>query len=212
LRVLALARVCLREFVTYNDRGSTWEFLWDSVPAGCLDELDLSTLTRLDICLRDGSAAPDGADWSSVLCPLLAKSPGLTELYIRFNSRRNRYPTVNGIWESSFPRLAVLSLEQIKVPRTEFSAFLRRHVHLRELTFHFGRESEGRWYSIFTSIREHPVLEDLELFHLDEWRMGWAISTFHQPDESDDVTIDLYDYLHGDGGWTVSLSELWGDS
>ncbi|KAK3311473.1 uncharacterized protein B0T15DRAFT_76656 [Chaetomium strumarium] len=211
LRILAVAKVRLEELVTYNDWGPTWEFSRDSVP-GYLDGLDFSRLTRLDVCLRDGSEAPGGADWSAVLCPLLAESPALIELYLRFTGRHNEHPTVSGIWELSFPRLTVLSVEQLKLPRTKFRSFLRRHIHLRELTLLFVREIDGMWYSIFKTIREHPELEDLEIWHLDKWELDCPVRTFCQPELSDEVTLELYDYLHGEGGWTTSLSQLWGDS
>ncbi len=211
LRILAIANVRLEELVTYNDWGPTWEFSWDSV-LGCLNGLDFSRLTRLDVCLRDGSEAPGGADWSAVLCPLLVKSPALAELYLRFTGRRNSHPTVGGIWELNFPGLTVLSVEQLKLTRTTFCGFIRRHTHLRELTLQHVRESDGRWYSIFERIREHPRLEDLAIQGLDKWKLDCPVITFSQPELSDEVTLELYDYLHGEGEWTADLSQLWGDS
>lgn len=211
LRTLAAANVRLEELVTYDDWGPTWEFSWDSVPDG-LDRLDLSSLTRLDLCLRDGSGTVGGADWSAVLCPLLVRSPALAELYLQFTGRRNSHPTIAGIWELNLPRLAVLSIEQLKLTRTAFCNFLRRHIHLRELTLQHIKESDGRWYSIFERIREHPRLEDLAIRDLDKWKLDCPVVTFSQPELPDEVTLELYDYLHGEGGWTAGLSRLWGDS
>jgi hypothetical protein len=58
-------------------------------------------------------------------------------------------------------------------------------------------------------LREHPELEDLEITH-DDGRLKCPIATFRQPELSDEATLELYDFLHGEGDWTKRLSRLWG--
>ncbi len=140
---------------------------------------------------------------------LLAQSPALTELYLRFSGRKVAYATVSGIWELHLPQLAVLSLQNAGLSRTTFCSFLDRHVHLRELTLTFMAETSGLWYRVFTSIRNHPGLEDLRIFGLNK-KLQEPLSTFHQSELSSSRTRELYNYLHGNGEWTAALSRYWG--
>ncbi|KAH6614591.1 hypothetical protein B0J18DRAFT_303745 [Chaetomium sp. MPI-SDFR-AT-0129] len=226
-QTLAAANVCLQELVTY-DWGPTWDFSWESIP-GCFQRLNFCRLTRLDLFLPEGTqSAARVADWSTVLLPLLAQLPALAELYLRFLGRNVPHATVSGIWELHLPQLAVLSLQNAGLFRTTFCGFLDRHVHLRELTLISMAETDGLWYSVFTSIRNHPRLKDLELFGLNKKLVNESISTsHHQSDMSserileasvyspgkgewlDVRTNELYKYLHGEGEWTDGLSSYW---
>ena len=208
LRALAIANVRIEELVTHNEWGPSHEFSSDTVP-GWPSGLDLSKLSRLDLCLRDGKRLPSGADWSTAICPLLEQMPALTELYLRFCSRQNDHPTVAGLWELNTPKLTILAVEGLKLTRIAFCDFLRRHNHLRQLTLYHVRVTDGQWFNIFKNLREHPELEDLEITHVDDGRLDCPVSTFRQPELSDEATLELYDYLHGEGDWTDRLSRSW---
>ena len=208
LQALAIANVPIEELVTHNEWGPSQGFSMANVP-GWPNGLDLSNLSRLDLCLRDGKRSPSGADWSAAICPLLEQMPALTELYLRFCCRRNEYPTVANLWGLNTPNLTILSVEGLKLTRVAFCDFLRRHNHLRELTLCDVRITDGQWFDIFKVLREHPELEDLDINHVDDGRLDCPISTFGQPELPDDVTLELYDYLHGEADWTDSLSREW---
>jgi hypothetical protein len=135
--------------------------------------------------------------------------PALTELYLRFCSRQNDHPTVAGLWELNTPKLTILAVEGLKLTRIAFCDFLRRHNHLRQLTLYDVRVTDSQWFNIFKNLREHPELEDLEITHVDDGRLDCPVSTFRQPELSDEATLELYDYLHGEGDWTDRLSRSW---
>lgn len=60
--------------------------------------VDFSKLTRLDVSLRDENIAPGYEVFSAARCPLLAKTPALAELYLRFTSRDTMYSVLLTVW------------------------------------------------------------------------------------------------------------------
>lgn len=135
--------------------------------------------------------------------------PPLEELYLRFSCRRNEYPTVAKLWELHNPRLHIFAVEGFKLTRIPFYDFLRRHNHLQELTLYNVRVTDGQWFESFKVLREHPELEDLDIAYVDDGKLDCPISTLAQPDLSDDLTLELYDYLHRKANWTDNLSRWW---
>lgn len=138
---------------------------------------------------------------------MLAGSPALTELRLRFDVSNAMCGDASKIWDLNLPGLAVLSLENLLLSRTTFCSFLDRHVHLRELTLYSVEERGGFWKRIFRSIRDHPGLEDLEIACLDGGRPRDILSTLSRPKDS---VLELYEYLHGRGEWTARLLREWG--
>ena len=207
-RALAVANFQAEELVTHNEWGPSYEFSMNSVPEWSR-RLNFSRLSRLDLCLRDGKQLSGGADWSSAICPMMERVPTLTELYLRFCARKNTYPTVTELWGLNAPQLTILAIEGLKLTRTAFCNFIRRHNHLRQLTLYDVRVTDSQWFQIFKTLREHPELEDLDITCVDDGRLNCPVSTFRQPELSDDTTLELHDYLHGEGAWTDRLSRHW---
>ena len=151
-----------------------------------------------------------GADWSTAICPLLQQMCALSELYLRFCSRKISFPTVVELCRLSTPQLTILAVEGLMLTRMAFCDFLRRHNRLRQLTFYAVRVSDGQWFGIFKILREHPEIEDLEITRVDDGRPDCPIATLRLPELPDETTLELYDYLHGEGDGANRLSLSFG--
>lgn len=217
--VVAVARVQLKELVTCNGWGPSWSFSWEKIPE-TLKALDFSELSRLDLSLRnDNRFGPGLPDWSAALCPLLNKMPALTELYLRLTLGGEGYETLDEVWDLDLPALTLLAVEGFQLPGGEFCNFIRRHVHVRELTLWRITIGARQYANLFHTVREHPVLKDFEIVHTDDERIGRGISTFRQNYLNDDdcerqPTVDeteLYAYVHKQGNWTSRLAQKWGE-
>ena len=86
---------------------------------------------------------------------------------------------------------------------------MRRHNHLRQLTLYDVRVTDSQWFEIFKTLREHTELEDLDITCVDNGRLKCPVSTFRQPELSDETTLELHYYLHGECAWTDRLSRHW---
>ncbi|EXJ82233.1 hypothetical protein A1O3_06046 [Capronia epimyces CBS 606.96] len=219
LEAVAIAKIPLEELVTYNGWGPSNFFSMDHVrgwPVG----LDVSKLTRLDLCLRDSNEPyePTDLQWSTTIGQLSLLMPAVTELHLRFVCKRWDHPTMNKLWDLNIPHLTKLGLEGLTMSRTGFVRFMDRHRHLREITLNDVRVNNERWLPVFRALREHPALEDLEISNVDNDRLSSvlssdrlssAISTLDVPRPIDDGRLELYNYLHRKGDWTDKLEVEW---
>ena len=130
LEALAPANTPIKELVTYNEWGPSYDFSMDNVPQW-RTKLDLSMLSRLDLCLRDTKQLSSSMDWSTAVVPLLERMSALNELYLRFCARKKSFPTITALWKLNIPNLTILAVEGFNLMYTAFCNFLSCHDRLR---------------------------------------------------------------------------------
>lgn len=207
LRALTIANVQIEKLVTLNGWGPSYNFAKNRVPEA--RPLDLSKLSRLDLCLRDGWYLSRGPDRSSAICPLLEQLPVLTELYLRFCANKNRFATVAELWSLSAAELTTLAVEGLKFSGRAFCDFLRRHHRLGQLTLDYVGLTDGHWIEIFEVLREHPELQDPYISNVDGRRPPALFFNAFRGFGELEVRFELQNNLRGDGDWTERLSEYW---